>query len=296
MRVVALLAVVIVSGASCEASTRGATVPSGAQVEYSLPFGLQPVAGTSAVARPAVYDLVGLEFEGQPVKMSTLRAAYVVNGDDPVAVFREWVNQLQTLPLADVSVRPGSAEVGQWLQAQAFGDFRADEPPAGSADLQLWVTEDAPVLLVNISLRPGAEATGSASPPGWSAPPRPTAEVESGTARTGDVLFTEQGADVHLPEGSRALMPTLPTAAGTGGSTSVLAADDGEAAVQAVLSEAQPLSDFGEVQGPTVSDRDGMQVVTASFNISAGGWGFHAVSVRGSEDENASVYITSAAD
>lgn len=91
-------------------------------------------------------------------------------------------------------------------------------------------------------------------------------------------------------------MPTIPTFGGTGGSTSVLAAEDGEAAVQAMLDEAMAISDHGEVTGPAVAEVEGTRVVYASFVITAGGWEFDVVTARGLDDTYATVYVVSGAD
>lgn len=91
-------------------------------------------------------------------------------------------------------------------------------------------------------------------------------------------------------------MPTLPTFGGTGGSTSVIAAEDADAAVQALLDEAQTVGQDGEVTGPEVTERDGARIISASFVICCGGWDFDVVAVRGPSDPYATLYVTSAAD
>ncbi len=92
-------------------------------------------------------------------------------------------------------------------------------------------------------------------------------------------------------------MATLPISGGTGGSYSVFAAEDGPAAVQALLDEAVATRQHGDVEEPkTLESSEGLEVVTGSFNISAGGWGFNVTSVRGPDDRVATVYVRSSAD
>jgi hypothetical protein len=112
----------------------------------------------------------------------------------------------------------------------------------------------------------------------------------------GDPLFEEQGTVIHVPEGSRVLTPTVPVFCGTGGSFSVLSAEDGRAAVDALIAEAEASDDYGETDGPFERHDDGVTVVTASFYITAGGWDFDVVSVRGPDDESATLYVSSCAD
>jgi hypothetical protein len=128
------------------------------------------------------------------------------------------------------------------------------------------------------------------------ATPAPGSVVDESERTAGHQLFSEQGDVVHLPEGTRALMPTIPTFGGTGGSTSVLAAEDGEAAVRAMLDEAMAVSDHGEVTGPVIAEVEGTRVVYASFVITAGGWGFDVVTAQGLDDTYATVYVVSGAD
>lgn len=170
-----------------------------------------------------------------------------------------------------------------------------DEPSGDRANLELWATSRAPVLLVSIDKIRGeprhpavTDEVGDAS--------APSTTVEHAERSEGDALFTEQGDTLHLPEDARSLMPTIPTSGGTGGSTSVLAAPDPGDAVGALLDEASALSQDGETTGPTTSTVDGVDVVTGSFVIPAGGWEFWVVAVRAPDDDAATVYVTSAAD
>lgn len=260
-----------------------------------MPFGLRQVDGTAAVGRPASYEDVLVQYRGEPVRGRRLQAVYLVTQDDAVGAFRAWLDQLSVLPLDEVSVAAGDGRLGQWLVASGSTTYRQDEPFGAFAQLQLWATGAGPVLLVDVSVRDGADParpTTSPLPPA----PRPEREVPDARAEAGDVLFTEQGQSLHLPHGTRGLLPTLPTPGGTGGSASVLAADDGDAAVRALLEEAQERSDAGEVRGPTTTVEDGVRVVRAGFVIPAGGWGFQVVAVRGQDDAAATLIVTSGAD
>jgi hypothetical protein len=78
--------------------------------------------------------------------------------------------------------------------------------------------------------------------------------------------------------------------------SSVIAAEDADAAVQALLVEAQAVGEDGAVTGPEVTERDGARIVTASFVITAGGWEFDVVAVQAPGDPYATLYVTSSAD
>lgn len=260
-----------------------------------LPFGLEIVAGTELIGRPAVYDEPAFFYNGEPVPARKLQAAFWVTADDPVAVMRAWVGQLDRLALDQVTVQRGYDAPAQWMKVTGMTTFVPDHPSGDWADLQLWATSRHPVLLVSINKIRG-EAHAPAVNDDAGDPPEPSVEIEELERHDGDPLFTEQGDTVHVPDGSEALMPTLPTFGGTGGSTSVLAATDADDAVGALLDEAQALSEFGEVTGPTQSEVDGVRVVIGSFVIPAGGWGFTVVAVRAPSDSAATVYVTSSAD
>jgi hypothetical protein len=257
-----------------------------------LPFGLAQVEGTEPIGRPAVYDHALYEQEGVPVEGRSVLAAYRITAEDAPAVLRAWVDRLDGLAVGEVSIyAPGGP--GAWLSAMASGGGDSDW-----ADLQLWATEDGPILFVDID-RVGTE--GPAAPAVRDEAGNPPAPEPADAGRSdrvaGDVLFTEQGDAIHLPAGTRALMPTIPIPQGTGGSASVLAADDGEAAVRALIDEARSLGPPGAyLEGPELTDTDGVTVVRAGFTITAGGWGFDIVSVEAPDDETATVYVTSSAD
>jgi hypothetical protein len=255
---------------------------------HDLPFGLQPVDGLTGIGRPAVSPSV------DPAEAGTvqLTAAFRIDADDPEEAFEAFVAQLaQSDELGFGILSVGRADGGRadpWLIAGA-GDGR------DSLDLQVWTTAAQPVLLVTVIRRPGDGAVTSAvgtvdagdppgSPLGW----------DGRTA--GDGLIGEQDASLHLPDGTRALMPTIPVVCGTGGSFSVLAADDGRAAVDALLAEGMASSTYGQTDGPDERVVDGVTVITADFVIMAGGWSFDVVSVRGPADEAATLYVTSCAD
>jgi len=265
---------------------------------YPLPFGLEHVEGTTAIGRPAVYDSIVLEYDGIPVEGRILKAAFRVDAKDPGAVLREWVDQINELGVGEVSIRAGGGPDSgagpetPWLQA----DFYDGEVAGNGADLQLWTTGEAPVLLVSVTfVEPGGtpdlsiddDAEGVAAP---------ESVVDDSDRVEGDVLFSEQGDAIHLPDRSRSLMPTIPTFGGTGGSTSVLSAADGAAAVQDLIDEADATTPAGDVTAPMTTVLDGIDVVNASFNISAGGWGFSVVAVQGPDDPAATLHVVSYAD
>jgi len=76
----------------------------------------------------------------------------------------------------------------------------------------------------------------------------------------------------------------------------VLAADDGRAAVEALVRDAVASDANGRATSPTSSTVEGVKVTRASFVIDAGGWSFDAVAVEADGDPWATVYVTSAAD
>ncbi len=291
-RISALLAALTLVGCSAGGSTpeRSAQAAS-----YELPFGLHEVEGTSSVGRPAAYEDVLFFFKDQPVEGTRLRAAYLVSGSDPIAVFQQWVDQLALLPLDDVAVSPGQAATGQWLTAFGTTTYRPDKPSGASAELQLWATAAGPVLLVDISVVPGADPARPSVPTVPNAL-RPTTDVDSDPARAGEVLFAEKRQPVHLPDGTRGLLGTIPTPAGTGGSFTVVATKDAEKAVRALLDEAKTYAAAPDVRGPTSTVQDGVRVVRADFDIPGGGWGFDVVSVQADDDAEATLFVSSDAD
>jgi hypothetical protein len=218
------------------------------------------------------------------------RVGAVWAADDPLTVFRAWAEELDGMTLDEVhflTIPDGGADA--WVQTVVLAE---DD----GADLQLWATDDGPVLLVSLDRISDDPPRTPTIVDEVGDPPAPEPADIGATGRTGgDVLFDE-GGTIHLPEGTTALMPTIPTQGGTGGSTSLLAAEDSEAAIDALLHEAQTTSDFGEVTEPEVTVDDGVEVITAGFIIPAGGWGFDILSVQGPDDPAATLYVTSAAD
>jgi hypothetical protein len=264
-----------------------------AAVPYDLPFGLEEVEGSAAVGRPAVYEVPG--GGDRPEPSTVLHAAYRVEADDPVEVFEGWVTELEqsTLGFGQIHVRADGGDDddddddddGAWLAAaNVDGNY---------LDLQLWTTEGDPILLVHVIGDEEGSATLAADEVEAGEPP--SSSLAWDERQSGDTLFRE-GDTIHVPENSSTLTPTVPISQGTGGSYSVLSADDGAAAVDAMLAEAQTTSDSGEVDEPTRYEHDGTTVITAGFVIPAGGWGFDVVSVQGPDDQQATVYVSSAAD
>lgn len=256
-----------------------------------LPFGLEQVDGTEPIGRPAVFDDAPYMYNGEPVSSRLLRAAYRVTADDPLAVVRAWADQLDGLALDEVQiVADHGGGAGPWVEV-------ATDAAEDWADLQLWATGDGPVLLVSLARISEEPPRAPSVVDQTGSPPAPEPADLGATGRTaGDELFAEQGNVIHLPEGTTALMPTIPTMAGTGGSTSVVAAEDGEAAIRAMLDEAMERDADGRVDEPVVAERDGIEVITAGYVRDAGGWEFDVVSVRGPDDPTATLYVTSAAD
>jgi hypothetical protein len=268
---------------------------------FDLPFGLVQPAGTVPLGRPAVFDHDVYYYNGVPVRGTSLRAAYQVTDPDPLGVVRTWVQHLDGLTLDQVSVHTaaqsgaGPIDYQPWIQAGGSSDS-LDDAGFDSVDVQLWVTGTYPILLVSVTRSSDHPPRVPTVSDNAGQPPAPRSVVDDRQRAAGDKLFAEQGDEVHLPTGTWSLMPTLPTFGGTGGSTSVLAAEDAEAAVRALLDEAKSLDDFGEATEPMITERDGTRIIKASFVISAGGWSFDVVAVRAPQDPYATLYVTSAAD
>jgi hypothetical protein len=268
-----------------------ATESTASAASHPLPFGLQQVEGTIPIGRPAVHRDALIEYGGTPIHGTKLHAAYRVT-DDQQAALQAWVEQVAALGTL------------HRIQTNPYGAFGLSNDGALGyveyLDLQVWATDDGPILLV------GMERSDELPP----ADGVPTEVVDTGGVDVGgpealgapsnrgpgDDLFEEQGTTIHLPDGTHDLMPTLPTQSGTGGSTSILAAADAGAAIQALLDEADAASDQGDTTGPTESEYEGVRVVTASYEIPAGGWGFDVVAVQGPDDEEATLFVTSSAD
>jgi hypothetical protein len=293
------------SGDSGGDTTEAAGEPTIA-ASFEVPFGLDELEGVEPIGRPAVVDRVYGTYEDQPVMALSVRAAYRVTADDPPAVVRDALGGLDGLTLDEASIRgigdPSCPDCvgpgGIWITGSASQE--STEGFGDHAELQLWATDDGPVLLVALT-----RIVDNPEPPriptidedtGTGADADAPSPADSPARSAGDVLFTEQGDDIHVPAGTRTLVPTLPESCGTGGSTSVVAADDGEAAVQAMVDEARGHDEYGEVDGPDVTTIDGIDVIEASFVIPAGGWGFDVLAVRGPDDPYATVYVSSCAD
>lgn len=282
-------------GASAiDGAERGHAVDAGAGVAFALPWGLKQAEGTLPLGRPVVFDPYTTDGT-TPSSVRGLLAGYWVTAEDAVAVFDEWVGQLDRLTLDEIDIVAGSNTSSPWLHAVGFTTGDGDGRRGDRADLQLWAVSSRPILLVHL------ERAGHPPRPGRidgeiPRPPRPPPLADDGPRGPGDVLFREQGDVVHLPAGTRSLMPTIPTTYGTGGSTSILAAQDPVEAIEAMLEEARRGAGVG-VAGPLITaDVDDTRVIRGSFKIEAGGWFFTALAVRGEGDPFATVYVTSGAD
>jgi hypothetical protein len=266
----------------------------GAAVD-ELPFGLEQLEGTEPIGRPAVYEHDYARFRGELVRARSLRAAYRVTADDPPAVFRAWLAQLDGLALDRVSIQAWldpsctycDVPPGVWLEAQTFGDY---DGVGDDARVELWATDEAPILRVEVSRASDDPPRAPSIEDGVRTPPAPTTVVEWTERTAGDVLLTDLEDDIHLPAGTRTLTPTLQL---FGLSETLVAAEDGEAAVQALLDEAAAIDEHGEVHGPEITTTDGVEVVEAGFTVPAGGWTFDALAVRAPDDPYATVYLFS---
>lgn len=232
------------------------------------------------------------------MQIRSLVAVYRVTAENPGDVFLDWIEQLDELAVTEVAVRAGTAPREPWLMAESVNPFRPDGPPPDVAYLRLWATEGDPILSVEIDRAEAAADPGRIRISGDRGRlPAPPAVADDDDREAGDLLFEEQGAKVHLPKGAVTDVPTLTRTAGTGGTFSVFFSDSGAAtSVESLLREARATSDDEEVTGPEESTVEGVKVVSASFNIPAGGWGFDVVAVQGPDDDEATVYVTTFAD
>ncbi len=266
----------------------------------ALPFGLEQVEGTRPIGRPVVYEQTAFNVNDQAVPTRSLRAAFRVTGD-PGDVFERWIAQLSRLRLGEVALRPETCGGGSVDGLMCSLSVYAPPTPEGiggdTVGLQMWATDDLPVLLVWASRRsdPGPETVVGGEFRGPTAVSSPTISWED---LEDPVLFVEQGSSIDVPDGAERLMPTIPVSAGTGGSYSVLSTDDAEGAIAALLSAARSSrsGEYAQVDGPTRSTVDGLTAVAASFNIPAGGWGFSAIAVEGEGDDLATLYVETYAD
>lgn len=257
-----------------------------------MPFGLEQVEGTSVIGRPAVFEQETYEFEDEEVTITSLWALYRVTAENPGDVFREWVEQLDDLAIAEIAVEAGTRASEPWLRAESINPFTPEGTPPDVAALWLWATDDDPLLLVEIDHAEGADDPGSLRVTGdrgqLAAPPSVGADVER---EAGDVLLEEQGDELLLPEGTKTDIPTLPRTTGRGGSFAVIHAEDGAAAVKALLDQCEELGEDSEETGPDAVTAGEFDVVSASCVVGGAGWGFDVVAVDG-EDE-ATLYVRS---
>lgn len=313
----------------------GAGPPESPGVEYSLPLGLERVPGTSSLGRPMVIRHGDDASSQQEVdEQIQVRALYEVDSADAEAAYRAWMDQISSITGGVTATTVISVhETEKWVETtfatveEGSGLLLSQLSSTDGATLRLWAADPRPILEVDLELsahledpatRPlepvaGAEQiadtqaaiddlsydSGPTVHVGadftWPSPPEKSLPADA--REEDDVLFAEQGDSMHLPSGARTLSPTLPISAGTGGSFTVIAADDGPGAVRALLDEAEGHAGNPEaVDGPTASEVDGITLVRGYFNIDAGGWGFEVVSVQGPEDETATLYVRSWAD
>lgn len=76
----------------------------------------------------------------------------------------------------------------------------------------------------------------------------------------------------------------------------MLAAEDGEAAVRAMVDEGLAHDSDGRASGLEVTQADGTEIVRGGYVRDAGGWSFNAPSVQAPSDPHATVYVSSCAD
>ena len=235
----------------------------------------------------------------------SLLAAYWV--DDPESAYADWVEQLRRFECADSTVRTtsGAGTSGEWAAVAT-----RCTPNSGLGGryvgVQLWNTEPSPLILLESGshgdtpppqLLDAARDVRVIDPPDWNSPPP---KVDSPSHRQGGtVLFEEQGSTIHVPEGAVSLTPTLPTSGGTGGSFTVLAATDAEAAIRAMQDEATatiPKDHRGAALVVTPPETTGNGSIAANWVLEAGGWGFSALATKVPDERDWLIYVSSDAD
>jgi hypothetical protein len=264
------------------------------EASYPLPFALEQVEGTRPLGRPVVHERVLLVYAGTPINGTELDAAYRVTGD-VAEVLHGWLEQIAafgTIPTINAFV----AGTGDGRSAGAEG--RSYAPGSGEyLKLRISVTQDGPLLVVHYQ-RPHDQPLDD----GLSTEVKEVSEASPGRVighearRSGDPLFEEQGATIHLPPGTRAITPSSAIEVGTGGSATFLVADDPLAAIRAMIDEAVDSSDERYRVEPVETTEGDLRVITAEFVIPAGGWGFDVVAVQGPGDPVATMFVRSSAD
>lgn len=278
--------------------------------DHDLPFGLEQVDGTEAVAAPVMAETVPVIYDGRPVRSQSLRVAYRVTGD-PGSVMRAWYEQFETLGIGQVSGLAGEPREGPplrpWAEVTAW-TFDPNGPGAGYAAADLWNVEGGPLLFISVDRNIGAEAPNGSSVPsvtdggGPSPLPDPPPALPARIVGDGEVLFTEQGAAIRLPAGATAVTPTIPIEGGTGGNLVVLVTEDIVATARWIVEEGNRINEsaeqheIGTITGPEVGELHGAQTVTAGFNSGPGGW---MVDITGSKAPGAArgvLWVRTAAD
>lgn len=303
-RTIAALAIVVLAGCSCgtEADSAGETPASGAAAtEYPLPFGLEQVQGTVAVARPVVAEQVTAVFDGQPVGATSLRAAYRVTGS-PSEAMAAWSEQFAELGFGEIMVStPSMHESDGPLPWLALTTYSVGTAAMSSANAELWSTTGDPLLLIEVDRSPDAVSVPVDAPELPELPKAP-APMPMTAATQSDTVFGPQGAEVHLPSGAEQVMPSVPSVSGTYGEVVMLSTDDPLATVRALVqeaydrNEAQLQHEPGSIDGPHEGELGGSTTVTAEFNSGSGGWGFRVLASQAPDDDLASVWIRTYAD
>lgn len=287
------------SGTEVE-SVQDTPTDDGAPTQYALPFGLEQVEGTTAVARPVVAEQPhGRTPDSAPA--IGLRAAYRVTGS-PQDVMASWAEQFAELGLGDVTyLTPSMLESDgpdPWLELSTYslGSY------GNYANAELWSTAAEPLVLIEIDRSPDVVAAPVDAPDLPALPDAPApVPMPTTLASSGDAAFGPQGAEVHLPPGAEQVMPSVPSISGTDGEVVMLTTDDPLGTVRTMVqaaydwNEAQP-AEPGSIEGPHQGEVDGSMTVAAEFSSGPGGWGFSVLASEGPDDELASVWVRTYAD
>ena len=240
-----------------------------------LPYGLEQVEGTVAVGRPVLSE-----------EDVALRAVYRVTAEDPIEVFQAWLDQIARVTAFPIQPPPWTCErfaatPARWCAVSHGGE------------LELWMTDDGPLLLVDLNAPPDEPAPGPVEVGAFEPGAPPSEQLPWVLPTAGEPFIQEQGSVLRLPPGTVGLVPTVPRNHGAGNTYALFAASDAEAALADLARQARGFDGGPEVTGPERSVVDGVTYDRATFYVPAGGPLFEVTSIRAADDPVATVYVES---
>ena len=247
-----------------------------------LPYGLEQVQGTEVLGRPLVLDEAIVEADPEV----GVRAVYRITEGDPIEVFRAWLDEFARLSALPVQPPPWTCErfaatPARWCAVSHGGD------------LELWMTEDGPLLLVDLNTPPDEPVSDPVAVGAFEPGAPPSERLPWSPPKEGEPFIEEQGSVLRLPPGTTGLMPTVPRNRGAGSTYALFAASDPQAALEDLARQARRFGGEPEVTGPERSVVDGVTYDRATFYVPAGGPIFEVISIRAAGDPVATVYVES---